>query len=79
MPKSNAMTVRLSPAVYEMVKREAEAGGCTIAEFVREAAMARAVWRYVQREGDQGFNDIDLLAKRLRMALETLDRENPRD
>jgi hypothetical protein len=71
MPKrTRDMTVRLSPAVYEMVKREAELGGCTMAEFVREAAMARATWRYVAREGDQGFYDIDRLAKRLRTALE---------
>ena len=68
--KTMNMTVRLSPSVYEMVKREADAGGCTMAEFVREAAMARAVWRYIQREGDQGFTDVDRLAKRIRSALE---------
>ena len=40
-----------------------------MAEFVREASFARALWRRLQREGDKDLEDIDEIAHRLRALL----------
>src|SRR3954449_6963265 len=44
-------TIRFSDPIYEFVSREAAAAGESVAEFVREAALARAAAFYVRRDG----------------------------
>jgi hypothetical protein len=70
MAKGSAMTVRFSPSIHAIVKAEAEKAGVSMAEFVREAAFAKALWCRWQREGDEDMRDIDQIAKRLRTHLE---------
>jgi hypothetical protein len=45
------VTIRFSEPVYDAVAREAAAAGETIAQFVREASLARAAAFYVRRGG----------------------------
>jgi hypothetical protein len=45
------VTIRFSEPVYEFVSSEAAAAGETIAQFVREASLARAAAFYVRRGG----------------------------
>lgn len=44
------MTIRFDQFAYEMVAREAELSGIPIAQFVREAALIRALARALAKE-----------------------------
>lgn len=52
-PKLMRLTVRFSPRTHALIKREAEAEGVTITQFVREAALARA-YHAIGKRGDDG-------------------------
>jgi hypothetical protein len=43
-------TVRFSEGVYRLVEREARQAGVTVAQYVREATLARAAYAAGQRE-----------------------------
>lgn len=45
------VTIRLSEGVWEAVQVEAQHLGISAAEFIREAAMARAAFTYARRDG----------------------------
>lgn len=45
-------TVRFGADTWEMIQREAQHAGVSAAEFVREAALARAMHSYVRRGGE---------------------------
>ena len=64
------MTIRFSPSIHAMVRTEAEHEGVSMAEFVREAAFARAVWRKLQREGYHDLENVDEIVRRLRADLD---------
>lgn len=61
------MTVRFGRTAYELVRREAERDGTPLSTWVREAALARAVWTIALRR------DRPILAQRLQAMREELD------
>lgn len=46
-----AMNVRFSEALHAAMKREAEREGVRLAQFIREAVVARIAWLEAQRAG----------------------------
>lgn len=57
MPQNEGMqatTVRFGRAAYEVLRREAQLDGTSISLYVRESALARAVFSMALRVGDRG-------------------------
>src|SRR4051812_13471516 len=57
-------SIRLSDSLYEIVRREAEQAGVSAAQFIREAALARAYFQI----GRRGGSDAELLEELLSAA-----------
>jgi len=57
------MTVRWDDATYEYVRQEAKHAGTTVAQFVREATLIRAVIRSAERDAPGVSRDFRELAR----------------
>ena len=73
-----SQSIRFSPQVWEVVSKEAAATGVTTAQFIREAALARAFYtiglRAAKAEKPDGPNQIAMEA--IRAAQEALGRDD---
>lgn len=49
MAKKDVRTVRISDSVWRLVQHEATLEGQSASQFIRDAALARAVWRMSRR------------------------------
>lgn len=66
MPPMRPSTVRFSESMWRLVAQEAGAEGITVAQFVREAAILRAMQLQVER------GELDPTVEALRAAVERL-------
>jgi hypothetical protein len=74
MARMRVTTVRISEDLWDLLAREAQLGGVSVSQYVREAALARAVASAAVR-GEEPF---ELLAGGIRELADSADPEQAR-